>query len=288
MESSPWMPVSPCGVHCVHTHTPPVSRLRASVRLTSFAVVGVTILLFGLLTVACPRGLRHRYWRAGARVTLRSMGVLLEIDDRRPSHAPRLRGALIVANHISYLDIVAIACVAPARFVAKSEVLAMPGFGPIARLFGVLAHRRGDLRRLRPMIDRVGGILDAGRRVAVFPEGTTWCGTASGRFRPAFFQAAVDTGVPILPVRLSYTDRGSRTTMPGFLGEDTVASTLSRIVRSRHLTVTITIFDLQMPAGDRRGLAAAAQRLILPAEPVSAMRELDVDLSGQPPVPTAA
>ncbi|MBM7366862.1 lysophospholipid acyltransferase family protein [Gordonia hydrophobica] len=278
-----WVPASPCGPHCVHTGVEPVSRLRASVRIAALGTVGLGLLAVGVLTILLPRPARHGYWRGSAKVALRTMGVVLDIDDHRPRDTRRLRGALVVANHISFLDIIALCCVTPARFVAKREVLQMGGFGPIAKLFGVLPHRRGDLRRLRPMIDQVSGILDRGRPVAVFPEGTTWCGTASGRFKPAFFQAAIDAGVPVLPVRLSYTDRGHRTTMPGFLGEDTIGTTLYRIVRSRDLTITVTVFELQMPAGDRGHLAALAQDLIAPIEPVTALQELAVDLSGQFP-----
>ena len=283
MESSIWVPSSPCGPHCVHTSVEPVSRLRATVRVAALGTVGLGLLIVGVLTVLLPRVARHGYWRGSAKIALRTMGVVLDIDDHRPGGARRVRGALMVANHVSFLDIIALCCVAPARFVAKREVLQMGAFGPVARLFGVLPHRRGDLRRLRPMIDQVTGILDRGRPVAVFPEGTTWCGIASGRFKPAFFQAAIDAGVPVLPVRLSYTDRGHRTTMPGFLGEDTIGSTLSRIVRSRDLTITVTVFAPQLPAGDRGHLAAVAQGLIAPAEPVTALQELAVDLTTSTP-----
>ncbi|ALG86635.1 lysophospholipid acyltransferase family protein [Gordonia phthalatica] len=279
MDASIWVPSSPCGPHCVHTYVEPVSRLRATMRVTALGTVGLGLLAVGILTVLLPRVARHGYWRGSAKIALRTMGVELDIDDHRPDGARRVRGALMVANHVSFLDIIALCCVAPARFVAKREVLQMGVFGPITRAFGVLPHRRGDLRRLRPMIDQVSGILDRGRPVAVFPEGTTWCGTASGRFKPAFFQAAIDAGVPVLPVRLSYTDHGHRTTMPGFLGEDTIGSTLSRIVRSRDLTITVTVFEPQLPAGDRGHLAAVAQELIAPAEPVAALQELAVDLS---------
>ncbi|GEE03630.1 hypothetical protein nbrc107696_40760 [Gordonia spumicola] len=197
------------------------------------------------------------------------MGVRLTVDDHRPSRARDVRGALIVANHVSFLDIVAMASVAPARFVAKREVAQMPGFGVVAKAFGVLSHVRGDLRLLVPMVERVTGILDRGRAVAVFPEGTTWCGAASGRFRPAFFQAAVDAGAPVLPMRLTYRDAGRPTALAGFIGDDTIGSTFLRIVTARELTVTVTVFDLQLPVPDRRELADAAQRLIAPAPDLS-------------------
>ncbi|WP_245569692.1 lysophospholipid acyltransferase family protein [Gordonia shandongensis] len=263
----------------MHTAAEPVSRLRAAARLTVLLTLGTLIVVVGLATVALPRPARHGYWRGGARAALRLMGVSLEVDDRRPASARRIRGALMVANHVSFLDIVALACVHPARFVAKREVVQMAGFGVVSRLFGVLPHHRGDLRRLRPIVDRVAALLDTGRPVAVFPEGTTWCGTASGRFRPAFFQAAIDAGVPVLPVRLAYTDDGGRTTMPGFLGEDTVGTTLRRIVRTRGLSITVTVFDMQLPAGDRSEVAAAAQHLIAPVDAGEVRSEIPVALT---------
>ncbi|MCF8612267.1 1-acyl-sn-glycerol-3-phosphate acyltransferase [Gordonia sp. HY285] len=256
-----WVPVSPCGVDCVPS-TPRASRLRIGMRCAAFGLVAVLVLVVGLASILLPRRARHGYWRASARLTLASMGVRLDVDDRRPRQARRVRGALIVANHISFLDIVAIAAVAPARFVAKREVLQMSGFGYVARLFGVLPHVRGDLRRLAPMIARVGEILDRGRAVAVFPEGTTWCGGAAGRFRPAFFQAAVDAGVPVLPLRLAYAETGRPATLAGFIGDDTVGSTFTRIVAARDLTVTVTVFARQLPVPDRRVLADVCEERI--------------------------
>lgn len=103
-----WVPSSPCGPHCVHTSVPPVSRLRASVRIAALGTVGVGLLTVGVLTVLLPRTARHGYWRGSAKVALRTMGVVLDIDDHRPDGARRLRGALMVANHISFLDIIAL------------------------------------------------------------------------------------------------------------------------------------------------------------------------------------
>ena len=265
---NPWVPSSPCGQQCVGVGDR-VSSTRAFLRLTAFLSVGVWYLSFGVLTPLLPRRVRHRYWRSGARASLRAMGVRLEIDDHRPAHARRVRGALIVANHVSYLDIVAIAAIAPARFVAKAEVLQMGGFGPVARAFGVLSHQRGDLRALPPLLGKVTGILDRGRAVAVFPEGTTWCGAASGRFRPAFFQTAVDAGVPVLPIRVSYTAAGRPTALAGFIGGDTIFKTFGRVVNTPKVAITLTVFEPQLPAPDRKQLAVTAQRLIAPATDLS-------------------
>ncbi|WP_132991787.1 lysophospholipid acyltransferase family protein [Gordonia zhaorongruii] len=263
-----WVPTSPCGRHCVPATTE-VSTFRRIVRTSAALIVMLTVLVVGLLAFLLPRRARHGYWRVGARIGLRVMGVRLEVTDHRPPHARRVRGALVVANHVSFLDIIAIASVAPARFVAKREVLSMGCFGPVARLFGVLPHVRGDLRALTPMLERVTRILDRGRAVAVFPEGTTWCGAASGRFRPAFFQSAVDAGVPVLPIQVSYSASGRPTTLAGLIGEDTIATTFRRIIAAPDLRISLTVFDLQLPTPNRRELATGAQRLVLPATDLS-------------------
>lgn len=277
-----WVPSSPCGQHCVVTGDQ-VSQLRRLSRLGAFFSVAIGFLSVGTVTPLMPRRLRHRYWRAGARACLSAMGVRLEIDDQRPAHARRVRGALIVANHVSYLDIVAMAAIAPARFVAKAEVLQMGGFGPVAKAFGVLAHQRGDLRALPPLLSKVTDILDRGRPVAVFPEGTTWCGAASGRFRPAFFQTAVDAGVPVLPMRLTYSAAGRPTSLAGFIGGDTIFATFGRVVRAPKMSVTVTVFEPQLPAPDRKTLASDAQRLIAPATDLSDRIEI-VQLREMEPV----
>lgn len=269
-----WVPTSPCDIGCVPV-TPPASHLRIGVRVIAFVLTALTLLTVGVLSVLLPRRARHGFWRIGARLCLVSMGVRLDIDDQRPAESRGLRGALIVANHISFLDIVAIATVAPARFVAKREVLQMGGFRYIAKLFGVLPHVRGDLGRLVPTVARVTDVLDRGRAVAVFPEGTTWCGGAAGSFRPAFFQSAVDAGVPVVPMRLTYTEMGRPAALVGFIGDDTVGSTFKRVVSARRLTVTVTVFDLQLPVPDRRLLAGLCERQIVGATPVPQVVALD-------------
>lgn len=260
---NPWVPVSACGSSCVPPERAAIGRIRTAWRVFALCTLVLTLLPAGALTVAAPRRVRLRYWQVVARCGLFAVGLRVQIVDHRPRHARRLRGALVVANHISFLDVLAVAAVSPARFVAKAEVLSMRP-GPVLRCFGVLAHRRGVLRELRPLVARVAAILDRGRPVVVFPEGTTWCGIASGRFRPAFFQAAVDAGVPVLPIRLSYQRDGHPVTSPGYLGDDDLGDTLRRVLRARGLTVSVTVHPLQLPAGDRRRLAARCERLVQP------------------------
>ncbi|WP_448221547.1 lysophospholipid acyltransferase family protein [Gordonia iterans] len=265
---NPWLPVSACGPSCVSAPGERAGRIRVAARVLGLALLLLTLVPAGALTLMTPRRVRVRYWRFTARCGLFAFGVRLDVVDHRPREARTVHGALVVANHISVLDILAIATVCPARFVAKHEVLAMAA-GPLLRCFGVLPHRRGDLRALPPALAGVRAILDRGRPVAVFPEGTTWCGIAAGRFRPAFFQAALDTGVPVLPIRIAYRSEGRTCTAPGFVGDDEVGDTLGRVLRARSLRVRVVVHPLQLPAGDRRTLAAHCEALILPAPAVA-------------------
>ena len=261
---NPWLPVSDCGPSCVAPQRPDAGAVRIAWRLFAVTAVLLTLVPAGALTLAGPRRARVRYWRFTARCGLAAVGLRLDLVDRRPRGARRIRGALVVANHISFFDVLAVAAVSPARFVAKREVLTLGAVGPLLRCFGVLPHRRGALRELEPVLARVSGVLRRGRPVVVFPEGTTWCGRAAGRFRPAFFQTALDTGVPVLPVQIGYHREGRPVTAPGYLGDDELGDTFRRVLRARGLTVRVEVHPPQAPVGDRRRLAAHCEALIRP------------------------
>ncbi|MFT4044512.1 MAG: lysophospholipid acyltransferase family protein [Gordonia sp. (in: high G+C Gram-positive bacteria)] len=258
-----WYPTSPCGSGC-HTHDCASSSsgtaLLVGVRIVRLAVVLVGVVLGGVLVMALPRIVRRRYLRASARAVLQAVGVRVSIDDRRP-FAASTRG-LVVSNHTSYLDIFAIAVITPAHFVAKSEVMEIPVVAPIARRLGIVPVDRASLMRLPDTIDQVVQRLEADSAVAVFPEGTTWCGRARGGFRPAFFQAAIDAGVPVIPMQVEFTVNGKPTTAPGFFGDDSPADTLRRVLRIRRLVVRVRIHESQLPGPDRRALARRCETLI--------------------------
>ncbi|GAC56169.1 1-acylglycerol-3-phosphate O-acyltransferase [Gordonia hirsuta DSM 44140 = NBRC 16056] len=254
----PWLPVSPCGSSCLPVDDPGAQPLRRLSRLLGLGAVLMVSVCAGPVTVLLGRRTRHRCWRGLARAGLAVLGLRLEVIDHRPRGAGGDRGVLVAANHISYLDIAAVAAVLPARFVAKHELPATA----VLRCFGVLRHRRGRLHALRADVDRTAQLLRRGRTVAVFPEGTTRCGRAAGRCHPAFFQAALDAGVPVQPVSLRYHRHGQLATAPGYLGEDGLGDTLRRVMGMRGLTVTVTVHAPVPAIGERRELAARCARLI--------------------------
>lgn len=172
----------------------------------------------------------------------------------------------MVANHVSWLDIPLVAAVLPARMVAKSEIRKWPLLGPFAALGGTLFIERDRLRALPGAVRTLAGALASGSRVAVFPQGSTWCGRGGGgRFRPAAFQAAIDAGAAVRPVRISYRTAGTNTAgAAAFVGDDPLAASLWRVVTAAGLTAEIRILP-PVPAGrepDRRALARAAQSAV--------------------------
>lgn len=171
-------------------------------------------------------------------------------------------GVLVVANHVSWLDILLVAAVRPGRMLAKSEVGHWPVFGRIAARGGTLFIERDRLRALPGTVARIATALRSGATVVAFPEGSTWCGRRQGRFRPAVFQAALDARVPVQPIAVRYHLRdGTPTTAAAFVGEDTLVASLRRVASARGLVAEVRLAP-EIPAGeysDRRRLAAAAQ-----------------------------
>ena len=83
----------------------------------------------------------------------------------------------------------------------------------------VIPDRSDQLASLPSVVSTIADRLRAGHTVVAFPEGTTWCGLAYGPFRPAMFQAAVDAGRPVQPLRLAYHHRDGRpSTVPAISG----------------------------------------------------------------------
>ncbi|MEV6979567.1 lysophospholipid acyltransferase family protein, partial [Kitasatospora sp. NPDC093806] len=180
-------------------------------------------------------------------------------------------GVLVVANHVSWLDIPLIAAARPGRSLAKTEVGDWPVLGPLVALGGTVLLDRDRLRTLPDTVAEVTAGLRAGHPMIVFPEGSTWCGRESGRFRPAFFEAAVRAGATVQPATIRYRLADGRpTSAPAFVGEDGLLTSLARVVAVRGLVAELTLRPpIPAPAPDperrwapRKELARAAQAAV--------------------------
>jgi 1-acyl-sn-glycerol-3-phosphate acyltransferase len=256
-----WVPVSPCTADCLPDPAGMARVCGATVagRLAGLVAVLLAGALLTCLTPLVPPSRRAGTWRSLFRAMLRACGIRLVVrGGSRLDAGPGAGGVMVVANHLSWLDIVALGAVQPMRMLAKREIREWPLFGALAARAGTLFVDRSRLRTLPTVIGEVAEALRGGALVGVFPEGTTWCGVAGGTFRRAGFQAALDAGVPVRPVALGMrTHDGAATTVGCFVGEDTLVASLRRVLRLPEMVIEVDLLPL-LPTGphlDRRTLA---------------------------------
>ncbi|MFD8661443.1 lysophospholipid acyltransferase family protein, partial [Streptomyces globisporus] len=262
-----WLPVAPCTPDGCARHT---GAVRAPLPAALLLLSGCALVLLGVACVPLvrllgdgPRSWLTRFW---ARAVPQAFGVRVRVRPHAPDRAPG-GGELVVANHISWLDIPLVASVLPGRMVAKREIRSWPLLGSLAALGGTLFIHRDRLRALPAAVRTIATALRSGSRVVVFPEGSTWCGRgAGGAFRPAVFQAAIDAGATVRPVRITYRTAahsapehptGPAAGAVAFVGADPLAASLWRVVRAAGLTAHIDVLA-PIPAncaGSGRGRA---------------------------------
>ncbi|MDN5858927.1 MAG: 1-acyl-sn-glycerol-3-phosphate acyltransferase [Pseudonocardia sp.] len=251
-----WTPVSPCTPACL----PEPSGRAGTWRI---AVVGVLLGVSACAAFVLPRRPRQWWLVRSARALLALSGVRLVVHGER--YARRDQGVLVVANHQSWIDVVALGAVAPVRLLAKREVRQWPVIGALAARTGALFIDRAGLRSLPATVAETARALRAGAAVGVFPEGTTWCGVAAGPFRRAAFQAAIDAGAPVRPVAITLqTADGACAPAAAFVGDQTLLDSVRRTLALRGLVCELNVLPL-IPVdvdGSRRALAARAAEAV--------------------------
>jgi len=248
-----WLPRASCDQTCMAAGAADGGRRTVVALRTTLRVMLTMALIPGLPLLAVPMPGRSHLQRGYCRLVLRCLGVRITVSG---GPIRNLRGVLVVSPHVSWVDIFAIGAVMPGSFVARADLIEWPALGRLARLMKVIPIERSSLRRLPDVVAAIAARLRAGHTVVAFPEGTTWCGLAYGPFKPAMFQAAIDAGRPVQPLRLGYHHRDGRTsTVPAFIGEDTLLSSIRRLIVARRTVACVHVESLQLPVGDRRTLA---------------------------------
>lgn len=230
----------------------PLRLLGAALHLLGGALV--VALLFPLWS----EDRRQRVKQAWSRGLLRLLGIQSRYRGLPPA------AGLIVANHISFVDIFALNGAMPAGFVAKDEVARWPLIGWMCRHADTLFLERGSRAAAQRARENLVEHLTQGRRVVVFPEGTTSRGDTVLPFHSALLQAAIDAGKPVTPVTLRYLDqKGNRSVAPAYVDDMTLMQCLLAIAASRGLVVEVDVLPTQSVAGmDRRHLSAHLHRAI--------------------------
>lgn len=233
-------------------------KLRAAGRLLRIALhvlhgVAVVLLRFPTLDSGARRQ-RIRWWAAKL---LRVAGVALE-----GTGTPRPGGVLLLANHVSWLDIAAIHALCPrARFVSKADVKRWPVLNRLVDAADTLYLERERRRDAMRVMHHIGEALASGDAVAVFPEGTTGEGRSLLPFHANLLQAAIATATPVQPVALRFSD-ATQAVSPAvaFVGDTTLLQSLWRVVCARGLRVQVQFLpSLGSEHAERRALAARAR-----------------------------
>ena len=221
------------------------------------AGVATTLFVFPLVSTARRQALVKRWSRRLLRIL--AVGTRVHGD-----LGARGGNVLIVANHISWLDIFVLNSVHPVRFVAKSELARWPIVGALVRGAGTLFIERTKRRDTRRVNHHVAEVLASGDVVAIFPEGTTTDGLDMLPFKSSLLQPIVEAAGHVQPVAIRYrAPDGTLSIAPAYVGDTTFAQSFWHVCGVRALTADlIAMAPLPAREGHRRELARAAERSI--------------------------
>ena len=169
---------------------------------------------------------QHAHVQAWALQLLAHAGIHLRILGTPPVAGP----VMLVANHLSWLDIPVMHAARHCRFVSKSDVQGWPLIGTLATAAGTLYIERASRRDALRMVRTMQEALQRGEVLAVFPEGTTGDGRAMLPFHANLLQAAVVAEAPVQPVGLRFADRatGATSFAPSYIGDETLVGSIWR------------------------------------------------------------
>ena len=172
-------------------------------------------------------GIGHGH--AWARGIVRALGIELTVHGTCP-HGPHL----LLANHRSYVDIVAILSQIPCAFLAKAEIARWPLFGRAARLTHTVFVARDDLESRKLAREGALALLQRGVPFAAFPEGTTFRGPGLLPFFPGLFRLAEQYDFPVVPVAIEYDDPDD-----AWVGDDSFVTHFLSAFRKRRMRVRL-------------------------------------------------
>ena len=182
------------------------------------------------------------------------MGVRLVVQGSPPEQGP----VLLVANHLSWLDILAIHAARHVRFVSKSGVRQWPLIGTLSDGAGSLYIERERRRDAVRVVHHMTEALRKGELIAVFPEGTTSDGRGLLPFHANLLQAAISSGAPVVPAAIRYADAatGETSQAPRYIDDDNLVTSLWNTLKAPPLLAIVRFGEAQPSLGrDRRAWA---------------------------------
>lgn len=180
----------------------------------------------------------------------RAQNITLTVHGQPPEEG------LLVANHLSYLDIIALSAALPCVFVSKEEIAHWPIFGLFGRLSGTLFLDRKRRAAVGTVAAQMRDTLQAGLPLVLFPEGTSSHGDALLPFRSSLFEPVAELDCPVTATAIRYSmPEGSVRDEVHWWGTATLAPHLFNLLGKRRIDVTILFGPSRARTGDRKSIA---------------------------------
>ena len=242
-------------------------------KLLAFVILVITFLLISsavdLVIINKQTKLRYfsRISSSYLRAALKVLGVRVVLKDIQ-NLGSRESNYFIVSNHLTYIDIFVIFSVAPAVFIANSELEEAFLLGTIIRYSGGVFVERRNRARLLKDLQYIKDILHMGFNVVLFPEGTTSDGSMVMPFKTSFLDAAADSGVPVLPLCIKYKKINGEDIGPGngllvyYHGDITFFKHFFRLLNLRRIDAELRELEVIAGGHTRKELAEIAYESI--------------------------
>jgi len=170
--------------------------------------------------------------------------------------------AILVSNHISWLDIIVIGQYLPACFIAKSDISSWPVIGYLSRQAGTIFIRRGDKKHILATAEKMVWVLKQDSNIVAFPEGTTTCGDDVLNFHASLFQPALLTKSAIQPTAIQY--QGAAKQQAPFIGDDAFVPHLIKMLSLEKIEVHLSFLPVINSSGkNRHSVSHEARALIV-------------------------
>ncbi len=240
--------------------TPLPVRLVRSARVSIHIVGGLATTVLVFPWIGAPK--KRMLIRNWCRQFLHMLEIEAHVHWR---HAEGLSGnVLIVANHISWLDIFVLNALEPARFVAKADLRHWPVVGRLIANVGTLFIERERRRDTHTVNRHTVDALARGELVAVFPEGTTSDGTGLLKFHSSLLQSIVDAGGRMQPIAIRYrTTDDLHCAAPAYVGELSLIGSFWQVTGERRIRAELHLMaPVAAQTRHRRDLSRAAEEAI--------------------------
>jgi lyso-ornithine lipid O-acyltransferase len=234
-------------------------KLTLIILLFSYGLI-IAGVIFPALDVSCTAKIAKSKRDALKMHWLKRFSAIMNLRITKEGELPT-QTALLVSNHISWLDIIVIGQYLPAYFVAKSDILSWPVIGYLSQQGGTIFIRRGNKKHIKATTEKMSWVLKQNRNIIAFPEGTTTQGDEVRGFHASLFQPALLTKSAIQPVALQY--QGLAEQQAPFIGEDDFIPHLIKMLSLDKIEVRVSFLPVLKSSGrDRHSVGIEARDMI--------------------------